>query len=224
MDDSLSLERIAEVIKVADVDIIGIQEADKHYGYRSAFKDQTYELASMLGFYYCYGPNLLKKSSTYKDKTREYGNGILSRFPIDEHKNSPLPSSGEEPRGVLQARIETSEGDLNMMCTHLGLNSGTRLEQMKVLVDITKTCEGPNILAGDFNTEPGNEDMKFLLRHTDYVDHLKSENGYTFPADNPGRRIDYLLVNKYLAVCEQQVVSTEASDHFPIISEVAITL
>src|SRR5690625_497473 len=109
VDGFLRLERIADVIEMEKADVIGIQEADKHYGNRSEFKDQMYELALMLDFHYCYGPNLISKPFKNTNKMRKYGNGILSRFPITDYENTPLPSFNKEQRGVLKATIKTEE-------------------------------------------------------------------------------------------------------------------
>lgn len=216
MDGQLHLERTADVIKAAKADVIGIQEADKYYGERSDFKDQMLELASMLNFHYCYGPNIVDQQTN-----SEYGNGILSRYPITTYENILLPSPGEEPRGVLKAHFHINGSEFYMLCTHLGLNEKTRLDQMKSLVDISKEIKGQKLLVGDFNTEPKNADINYLLQHTDYQDAFgNGQDALTFPSDNPTRRIDYLFIENHMNVHEPRVIQTDASDHLPISAEI----
>ncbi|MGG4342090.1 endonuclease/exonuclease/phosphatase family protein [Paenibacillus lautus] len=49
LDEQLSLQRIAEVIRDSGAEIVVLQEVDRFYGERSDFQDQAKELAGLLG-------------------------------------------------------------------------------------------------------------------------------------------------------------------------------
>ena len=58
IDKQRDLSRIAEVIEKSDVDIIGLNEVDKHFSKRSLFEDQTMWLAEQLNTEYFFSPSL----------------------------------------------------------------------------------------------------------------------------------------------------------------------
>ena len=97
-DGKVDIERIAAVIKQADPDLVALQEVDQKVK-RSGQIDQPAELARLTGLHVVFGGNLPLEGG-------EYGNAVLSRFPIKRHENHSLPrTDGGEQRGVLGSRI-----------------------------------------------------------------------------------------------------------------------
>ncbi|NLB88009.1 MAG: hypothetical protein GX790_02090, partial [Syntrophomonadaceae bacterium] len=41
---------------------------------------------------------------------------------------------------------------------------------------------------------------------------------YTFPADQPSARIDYIFTNKYTKPVDYYIVDANVSDHLPVVS------
>ncbi|MDC3412161.1 endonuclease/exonuclease/phosphatase family protein [Aquibacillus sp. 3ASR75-11] len=217
LDGELSLERIAQVMRDANVEIIGVQEVDKFYGSRSNYKDQAKELSTLLGYYYVYGANLSLYPEGGHDKARQYGIAILSKYPIIESENIELSSYGNEPRGLLRTKIDVGGILVSVFNTHLGLDTSERLAQIKEITRVTSSFVRPRILLGDFNAEPNSEEIKWLLHEGDFVDCFKEiENAVTFPADNPNRRIDYILTSKSIKFSNQNMMHTQVTDHLPI--------
>src|SRR5690349_11106955 len=98
-DGVIDLERIATVIEHCMPDIVGLQEVDHHWS-RSDRVDQTTWLANRLGMSGVFGANLFPPGGG------AYGTAILSRWPVVEWANHPLPSrSGSESRGRLIATL-----------------------------------------------------------------------------------------------------------------------
>ncbi len=143
-DSQYNLERIAEVIKGAD--IIGLQEVVRNLpGVPN--KDQPAALSELLPEYFTsYSPSLdFDIGSNVIDgramSTRlQFGNMIMSRWPILSTRNFILPWSGlaqehDMQNCALEAIIATPGGLLRVYCTHLNYRRSTiRREQMEWLV------------------------------------------------------------------------------------------
>jgi endonuclease/exonuclease/phosphatase family metal-dependent hydrolase len=57
------------------------------------------------------------------------------------------------------------------------------------------------------------------LRDTWQVD---SGPGYTYPADQPSKRIDYVLVSRDFRVAAAHVPASDASDHRPVVVDLVL--
>jgi endonuclease/exonuclease/phosphatase family metal-dependent hydrolase len=79
MDNRADLFRIAELIDKCDVDIVGLNEVDRHFSKRSLYEDQIGWLANQLDMDYAFSPSITIKSK-HLSKIRQYGNALLSRY------------------------------------------------------------------------------------------------------------------------------------------------
>ncbi|WP_042221564.1 endonuclease/exonuclease/phosphatase family protein [Oceanobacillus manasiensis] len=223
LDGTLSLERIADVIRDAEAEIIGIQEVDRFYGERSDFQDQAKELAELLNYHYVYGANLDLEPGEGQKNNRQYGTAILSKYPIIDSENIFLSSFGKEQRGLLRAKVNVRGIHVNVYNTHLGLDVPSRMAQVEEVIDVTSSFSGPRILTGDLNAEPDSEEFQFLLDGGNFIDSFAGEeNANTFPIIEPTKRIDYILHSPSIELSNQRVIYTEASDHLPIVTEMKI--
>jgi endonuclease/exonuclease/phosphatase (EEP) superfamily protein YafD len=81
----------------------------------------------------------------------------------------------------------------------------------------------PVILGGDLNAEPDAAEIRALrLELRDAWAECGEGPGYTFRADDPHRRIDYLWT-RGLACTAAEVVPTLVSDHRPLVAELRPT-
>lgn len=217
-DGVQDLSRIAEIIREANVDIVGLQEVD-NFQPRSKFVNQAKWLADELGMYGVYGANLSVGPS-------QYGNAILSRFPIVSYTNMPLPSSGLEPRGCLRAEIEVGGRQLAFLSTHLGLSKDERLGQVHSILDVVRKLSIPTVLVGDWNDT---SDSQEVVAATEMLNDVyvrlkrgKEEATFAFGAGKPNVRIDYVFVSSDIVVIDAQTIDTRVSDHLPVIVELDI--
>jgi endonuclease/exonuclease/phosphatase (EEP) superfamily protein YafD len=91
------------------------------------------------------------------------------------------------------------------------------MAQAEALRDVLANEEGLVILAGDFNSEPGSPVMELLAQ--DWTVAPKDGPSFTFPAGEPEREIDFVLVRpkEGFRILEHRVLDEEiASDHRPI--------
>lgn len=213
MDGRLDLERIANVITGAKADIVGLQEVDRGVE-RTQSRDILKELADLTGMRYAFGKNIDLQGG-------DYGNALLTRFPIVSEGNRLLePIGGGEQRGVLQTVLDVDGTRVLVLTTHFDhrRDSAQRprsAEQMRDMV--AQWGEGPAVLFGDFNDAPDSPAYATLTKvATDAWTVVGKDEGYTIPVETPRRRIDWILLRGLTAV-DGQVIRTDGSDHLPVV-------
>ena len=225
MDRRRSEQRIAEVIAMLDVDVIGLQELDLNRR-RSAGVDQAAVIANQLGWHRYFHPAL-------RVADEQYGDAILSRYPMKLRKAQELPSVTTrvcpESRAAIWVEIETPRGAVQVINTHLGLGRRERFMQAQLLAGpewLSGVATGDSlVLLGDFNSLPGSPPFQLLARH------LRDARTFirptprlrTFPTRLPLVAVDHILVNDQLRVDSIKVVRDApariASDHFPLVAD-----
>jgi len=210
VDGRISIDRVGSAIKESGASIIGLQEVDKDNP-RSKFIDQAAKLAGMLGIYFVFGP-------TIKISTAQYGNAILSKYPIKESKLYPLPSKYEN-RGLLVCQLDVRVDEMYFLTTHLGLNFAERLQHIKRILDIAKGIEVPFAVAADLNARPDAIEARILSSFMQDAASREGKSLYTYPADNPCCRIDYIFFPRGWKTMSARVINTQASDHLPLLVE-----
>ena len=188
VDRQLNLERIAEVIRSVDPDLVALQEVDKNFMRPGSRRiDQPAELSRLTGMEVAFGANL-------KVFRGGYGNAILSKLPILAYRNHPLPKlDRSEKRGVLSAEIRFGRGTLTFLATHFDHRSddGERLESAGWINRfVTDSSSVRAILAGDINAQ---RNSKVLNRLNEAWEIAGQTNQPTFPAGAPNRQIDFVF-------------------------------
>ncbi|MDF2714866.1 MAG: endonuclease/exonuclease/phosphatase [Paenibacillus sp.] len=210
-----------QTIAAADPDIVALQEVDKHWSKRSGFADQVRILSEALGMNAVYGANLDMEPPEPGAPRRQYGTAILSKYEIVGGKNYPLSSLGYEQRGLLETEIDLNGTRLGCYCIHMGLTPDQRIVQAGEARAIIGRRTGPVVLAGDFNTTPGSPELRLLLDGGLADCFAGSTHDFTIPSEAPDRRIDYILHSGQLVKVQAAVLGAMASDHCPIIAELA---
>ncbi|MCH8823642.1 MAG: endonuclease/exonuclease/phosphatase family protein [Planctomycetes bacterium] len=215
-DGKFDLQRIANVINAFEPDLVALQEVDRKTK-RASGVDQAAELARLTGMNYAYGPAMEYSGG-------EYGEAILSRFPLVSIDNYILPwGDGSEPRALLVVQVKTNDfGMLVFGGTHLAHDSQVdRIAQAKKINDLLVPIDDALvILAGDLNSQPSSDPMNVLSKHwLDTADQAGSPQP-TYPNVKPDRRIDYVLVRRedsWQVVKAEVVEGLIASDHCPLL-------
>lgn len=216
IDGTLSLERIASVINQFHPDLVALQEVDR-FTTRSGRVDQIAHLAQLTHLHPIYA-----KMLTYQGG--EYGIAILSRLAVEQefrHLYRHLPD--REQRGLLGIEVEYNGQRIWFVTTHLGtMQSGEeQAQQMTELLEVCSRLRGHGIICGDFNLMPDNKAfLQMRERFRDCWLTCNTTNGYTFPANAPRRRIDYIFLQADAPLtCREALVSHSlASDHLPVIA------
>ncbi len=216
VDRKLDVDRIAQVILTANADIVALQEVDQKVT-RSEDVDQPAELARLTKMNVVFGANIPLQGG-------HYGNAVLTRFPIIEHKNHLLPNvDNGEQRGVLVAKLEISKArqPLVIFATHLDHRRDNR-ERVASAEAINKLAAKYDnkamLLAGDLNDVPDSKTLSDLGREWKRTSERPIP---TIPVTMPTRQIDYVLYRPALRwkVVETRVLDEAvASDHRPILA------
>ncbi len=239
-NDVLDLERIASEIEKSGAQVVGLQEVDNHWSDRSDLVDQAAWLADRLDMHYAYGANLDLEPQPGQTDPRQYGNAVLSEFPIIASENHLLTSIDyaempTEQRGLLETVINVRGNHISFYSTHL---DHQRTEQRELaaeeIVDIAGEHKRPAIVVGDLNATPEKAELQPLFSaFTDTFAALGQNEDYTFAPDleglpgsgsvvNPTMRIDYILTRGAVQIEAAKVISTDASDHLPIVADLKI--
>lgn len=213
MDGRLSLSRIAQVIEAESPDIVALQEVDSQRK-RTTYEDQAHVLAERLG-YHCAFVHARRWTRG------EYGNAILSKFPILDCQRLALPKPARLPveaRCVLQCRLGHPDGEVLFWNTHLGLLAAERRAQVAAMIQeyLRSHQELPLVLCGDFNARPRSKEISGLSLH---LQRVLSQR--TFPGFLPVVHLDHVFHTKHLRVDRTFVPKTllarRASDHLPLV-------
>jgi endonuclease/exonuclease/phosphatase family metal-dependent hydrolase len=149
----------------------------------------------------------------------QYGNAVLSKFPIARHQNHLLPNiGGSEKRGVIEAEISlpASKQPLLLLATHLDYRDDDqeRLASVKSINDLAaKHPQQPALLAGDLNDTP---ESKTLERLAEMWTTANEKPLPTVPVAEPKSQIDFILYrprDRWKVVEVQVLEEAQASDH-----------
>jgi endonuclease/exonuclease/phosphatase family metal-dependent hydrolase len=209
--------RRLELVEAAaglDADVVGLQEVDRAQE-RSGGVDQTAAVAHALGAEHwrfvpaLHGtPGAAWTPSDLEDGTHvdgpAYGVGLVSRLPVRSwhvRRFGPAPiglpllvpgSRGlthvdDEPRVAVAAVLDTGNGPVTVVTTHLSFVPGWNVAQLRVLSRWARTLPAPRLLMGDLNL-PGP-----LPRLT--TGWAQPARVATYPSWRPRVQFDHVLVD-----------------------------
>jgi endonuclease/exonuclease/phosphatase family metal-dependent hydrolase len=226
-DGVADLERIARVIRASDADIAGLQEVDRNFAKRSNWTDQAAELAELLNCHVAYGANIDLDPPAPGRPRMQFGNAVLSRYPIGRWENTLLfRSPGEEQRGLLHIEVDVPGVPLHVYVTHLDAFSETdRVQQAQQVAELVgENC--PAVLLGDFNARPETPEIARLgATLTDTCTAAVGDGPRTtYPAGAPAARIDYIFTSRRLKAAWTSFSTDDpaASDHLPVVSRLVL--
>jgi endonuclease/exonuclease/phosphatase family metal-dependent hydrolase len=220
MDKKLDLQRIADVINKERPDLVGLQEVDRGVE-RTQRRDEIVELAALTKMAYAFAHNLNYQGG-------QYGVAILSRYPIRASDHRMFQNKREtERRGMIRVEVKIEGKPVNFVTTHLDYQfPDGRLFEAEQMLEYLKDVKGTLIVVGDFNDEPSGSTYKMMLTKFGdaWLKNGEKPMGFSYPADQPTKRIDYIFFRSSDGVKAKQawVVETLASDHIPVVADLEI--
>ncbi len=203
-------ERVLEVLRELDPDVVALQEADRRFGAK----------LSALPL------DLLDSHSPWKPVPFEvrpggigwHGNAILVRKSTDVIDRCTLDLPTLEPRGAVLAELRIGGVELRVVGMHLDLSGLLRRRQVRcVLAQLRERPRPmPTILMGDLNEWSVHGGC---LR--EFADgHRIAPTGRSFHSRRPMAALDRIILTPGLALVASGVHHSEkaarASDHLPI--------
>ncbi|WP_445192663.1 endonuclease/exonuclease/phosphatase family protein [Sphingomonas sp. Tas61C01] len=203
-------DRILEVLREIDADVVALQEADRRFG----------ERASVLT------PHLLDEHSDWQAvavglraaSMGWHGNALLVRKSAQVVDCEAIHLPALEPRGAVMADIRTAHGVIRVVGMHLDLSGLWRRRQAAAIMAHVESCTHryPTVLMGDLNEwTRGSGCLRDFAR-----DYAFAATGPSFHARRPVGRLDRIMVSHDWRVEECGVhasaTARKASDHLPI--------
>ena len=213
-DGQIVLGDVLELIEAQDPDVLVLQEVGRGWPIAGQV-DGLGWLARHLDMEYLWAPAA----------DGQFGNAILSRFPLELDRILELPyGEGPQERSAIGATVGSDPG-LFVVGVHLqhGDRPATRTQQLAVVLDAWGGTDAW-VLAGDLNLQPGEDDLTLLedAGLASVQDLIGDPSAPT--ARNPlvpDDRVDWIWVTPdTLEVSNFGIPRSEASDHLPLVVEV----
>ncbi len=213
-----SLDEVGDVLEELDADVIALQEVDRLTD-RTDREDQAKLLGERLGMEHAF-------VAARKEAGGDYGVALLSKLPFAEVRRIPLESSNMtlEPRVALDATLCLGDKELRTVSVHADVYPWAAADHARDLAEAldasAREGESLRVVAGDLNATP-DADGPLALVGAGLVDMIASFGEVATFLD---QRIDYVLADEALAegLLDVNVPETEASDHKPVLTEMAV--
>lgn len=206
------LPDITAFIKSADPDIVGLIEVDTG-SMRSRKINQAEAIATELGmnssFETKYGARSINKILPI---LRKQGNAFLAAPRVHGETFHYFDT------GIKRLIIELEMDDFAVFLVHLSLKYRHRHLQLRKLYDLIAETSKPVIVAGDFNTFWGENEIYLFMRAAG----LKSANTKSlpsYPSRAPRKELDFILYQDGIRVNHFEIPQVRYSDHLPLVCD-----
>ncbi|MCS2607923.1 endonuclease/exonuclease/phosphatase family protein [Halomonas dongshanensis] len=187
-------------------DIVGLQEVDGG-SFRSSRINQVEYLADQAGF-----PHHFQQLNRNLGKLAQHSNGLLSRLVPTRIEEYRLP--GTLPgRGAIHARFGNGPDALHVFVAHMALSQRARARQFDYLSELVQPLKHV-VVMGDLNCTP--EQIHAHTRFSNSLPLHPVKPLLSYPAWQPRRALDHILLSQSLEAAEVKVLDHLFSDHLPL--------
>jgi endonuclease/exonuclease/phosphatase family metal-dependent hydrolase len=208
------LGALATIVRAEAPDLVLAQEAPRRFRWRAknARLARQWRMLHAGGGLWALGNSLF---TTLRIGVRETWN---VQFPL---------TPGRHMRGAVFARCTVGRSRFVAVGTHLSLDATERVVQAQLLKGYLAELDEPYVVCGDLNEEPGGGGWRTLADGlTDAAEARECGHMFTFSCASPRRRIDGIFVDPAIEVLDYRLVDSDlarrASDHFPLVADLAI--
>jgi endonuclease/exonuclease/phosphatase family metal-dependent hydrolase len=206
------LDGITQFLGSYDPDIVGLIEIDTG-SIRSGLINQAQFIADSLGHYSIYECKYgVASINQFMPIVRKQANAFLAAPRVAGERFHYFDS------GIKRLIIELELEDVAVFLVHLSLKFRHRHEQLRHLHRLVKQCNKPVLVAGDFNTFWGDDEIYLFMEAAG----LKSANRAglpSYPSDRPRKELDFILYSKEIEITHFEVPAVTFSDHRPLVCD-----
>ena len=206
------LPDITQFIKSTDPDIVGLIEVDTG-SMRSRKINQAEAIATELGMNSSYETKYGARSiNQVLPILRKQGNAFLAAPRVHGETFHYFDT------GIKRLIIELEMDDFAVFLVHLSLKYRHRHLQLRKLYDLIAETSKPVIVAGDFNTFWGENEIYLFMRAAG----LKSANVRglpSYPSRAPRKELDFILYQDGIEVTNFEIPHVRLSDHLPLVCD-----
>jgi endonuclease/exonuclease/phosphatase family metal-dependent hydrolase len=206
------LPEITSFIKSTDPDIVGLIEVDTG-SIRSRMVNQAETIATELGMNSSYETKYGAKSiNQMLPIVRKQGNAFLAAPRVHGESFHYFDT------GIKRLIIELEMDNFAVFLVHLSLKYRHRHLQLRKLYDLIAETSKPVIVAGDFNTFWGENEIYLFMRAAG----LKSANVKSlpsYPSRSPRKELDFILYQDGIDVTDFEIPQVKYSDHLPLVCD-----
>lgn len=224
------VDAIADALKRLDPDVVILNEVLGSCA-QSMFIDQGERIAERTGWHRAFFAS--SRNGPF-GKIQTGGNMILTRHEIKSAGGTKLATGDDRAVTTARVMLPGLPGGVFVGGTHLSTSpaGGMRARQVDDLATAMLSKQGPILIGGDFNEQPGGADVRRLHDRFDAAgrplqsayDAAPQGPGESFPAKAPRARIDYLFATKPFVPRACYVArDVMHSDHLPVVAEYEIT-
>lgn len=205
-----NLERIVEFVRSVHPDIAGLIEVDMG-SVRAATHNQAEVIADATGLVPAYHSKYARGSiNQYLPIVRKQGNAFLTR------QTDAIQRFHYFDLGIKRLIIELEMTGLCLFLVHLSLRYRHRQHQMHHLVSLVRSSRKPVIVAGDFNTLSGSEEID-LFAAAAGLHSANLHNRASWPSSHPYRQLDFILYSQGVRMLDFDIPKVQLSDHLPLL-------
>ncbi|MGB5331886.1 MAG: endonuclease/exonuclease/phosphatase family protein [Woeseiaceae bacterium] len=210
------LPEIASFIQSVDPDVVGLIEVDTG-SIRSRNVNQAEKLAGDLGMNTSYETKYGSKSlNQLLPIVRMQGNAFMAAPRMHGEKFHYFDT------GIKRLIIELEMDDYAIFLVHLSLKYRHRHLQLRHLYDLIQATAKPVVVAGDFNTFWGENEIYLFMKAAG----LRSANvdsRPTYPSRAPRKELDFVLYQDGIKVTAFDIPDVKLSDHLPLVCDFEVT-
>ncbi len=206
------LPEITNFVKSVDPDIVGLIEVDTG-SIRSRMVNQAERLADDLGMNTSYETKYGSKSfNKMLPIVRKQGNAFMAAPRVHGERFHYFDT------GIKRLIIELEMDEFAVFLVHLSLKYRHRHLQLRKLYDLIADTKKPVIVAGDFNTFWGENEIYLFMRAAGLTS-ANVDGIPTYPSRSPRKELDFILYQEGIVVTNFDVPQVKHSDHLPLVCD-----
>ena len=223
-----NLLKIARLIQRLEVDIVALQEIDENSRWSGSFDHLAFLREHTSLPHAAFGINNRRVGRYHLN----YGNAVLSRFPITHVETVPFGPGKIGEKGFVFTEIDLG-GRKRLPLFNIHMNHRSRPQRLRQVVRLMAYLDDqrsrrashwgtPPIVCGDFNNPSHWPDatatlLGYFEQSNNYT--LLPKKGRTFPSPFPARALDYFFLPQECQEPKAEIVRCMLSDHRPVLVE-----